>query len=81
MLLVIMGISIAAGYDHSWTAASLLFTVGIVWAGRMAYQCALAMHKLTTILEEFKTDPGHKTEIQLESQPVAYRTVAGNSEP
>jgi hypothetical protein len=81
MLFVIMCISIAAGYDHSWTAASLLFSFGIVWAGRMVYQCALAMHKLTTILEEFKTDLGTQTEIQLESQPVAYRTVTGNSEP
>ena len=81
MLLGMLGISIAAGYDNSWTAALLLLSVGIVWAGRMAYQCALAMHKLTTILEEFKTDPGQQTEIQLESQPVVYETVAGNSEP
>src|SRR5262249_8889752 len=78
MLVLISCICVAAGYDQSWTAATLLFAIGLTLGGRMLYECALAMHKLTNVLEDFSANIA-ETKDTSDAKPVALRAVARNS--
>jgi hypothetical protein len=77
MLIVLL--SVAAGYDHSWTATGLLFSIAVILGGRMLYESALAMHKLTNVLEDFRTKLGTKTGDASEAKPVALQAIPRNS--
>src|ERR1051326_4277464 len=75
ILVLIACISAAAGYDHSWTAAALLFGIGLILGGRMLYECALAMHRVTNVLEDFRINLGRETGDTPDAKPVALRAM------
>jgi hypothetical protein len=79
ILLFIAGISAAAAAGHSWPAAALLFGITVVLGARMLRECALAMHKLTNVLEDLRTNLGKETEDQSNATTVTLTAVARNS--
>ena len=79
ILMLIVLLSVAAGYDHSWTAAGLLLSIAVILGGRMLYESALAMHKLTNVLEDFRRKTGEKTGDASGANPVALRAIPRNS--
>jgi hypothetical protein len=58
-LMLLVSISVAAGYDQAWAVAALLLVGCAILGGRMLYECALAMHRLTHVLDELKTTSQH----------------------
>jgi hypothetical protein len=71
VLTLLLLISLAAGYDHSWLVATLLFSGGIVLGGRMAYECAVAMQRLTNVLDGFRAKPDKESSEETAAKPVA----------
>jgi GT2 family glycosyltransferase len=70
--------SLAAAYDSSWSAAALLFSISLILGGRMLHECALAMHRLTHVLEDFRVNVGKEAGDDPGSKSVALRAVARN---
>jgi integral membrane sensor domain MASE1 len=71
---LIASIAAAAAYDHSWAAAAILFSITFVLGGRMFYECALAMDKLTNVLKDFGNIS--KTGQTSVAKPLALRAIA-----
>jgi hypothetical protein len=72
-------LSTAALYDRSWAAAALLLSISVILGGRTFYECALAMHKLTKVLEDFRIGERGQSAPTCEPKPVTLRAAARNS--
>jgi GT2 family glycosyltransferase len=72
-------ISGTAAYDRSWVAAALLFSISVVMGGRILYECAHAMHKLTATLEHFKINDREQNGAVTDPKPLALPAVARNT--
>jgi O-antigen biosynthesis protein len=82
-LSVLIGcLAIVAAYDRSWSAAALLGGMSIIVLSRLLYESASAMHKITHVLQAFKT-PKHRTEPDSTAAPaetIAVRAVGANND-
>jgi hypothetical protein len=81
LFLLFTFLSAAAGYDHSWIAATLLFIASAALGSRMFYECAVAMHKLTNALEDLTMSIDDYTGNSSETKPIGKQAMAGNSRP
>jgi GT2 family glycosyltransferase len=79
---VIVFLTIAAGLDRAWPAAALFAGAGLLIVGRILYESALAMQKLTQAFKIFTTQPDEAKRpntAAAASKTVAARAVGGSS--
>jgi hypothetical protein len=71
LLILIGSLSLAAAYNHSWTATALLGGMSLFLGGRLLYESGTAMHQVTQVLKTFTT----QAEILAGGTGVRARTV------
>jgi hypothetical protein len=59
--LLMVSLSVAAGFDHAPAAAAVLGAIGLLAGGRLFSECALAMHNLTDALRAFETQSSNSS--------------------